>query len=357
MPDSRLHIWLDAERMKYPHTGLYHFCKELGTALAASRTDKEELTFYLPGELEGCFGKEVNYLSQQIIHKLYLPALGKIDVWHALQQDSDYYPRHRIIPTVLTIHDLNFLHQPGKSSSSVKRALNRLQSKVSRAQSIVTISGFVLQELKEHVNIGSIPSSVIYNGCNYSSVLPREPKTVPNRPFLFTIGTVAAKKNFHVLPALLEKNDDLLIIAGLFQDENYLATIQSEAKRFGVADRVIFTGAISEEEKQWYYSQCKAFVFPSLAEGFGMPVLEAMYFGKPVFLSTHTSLPEVGGNRAYYFESFDPQEMQQVLERGLQHYVSNSPAEMIKAHAMSFSWMTAAKKYIELYHQLAGDSI
>lgn len=357
MSDSRLHIWLDAERMKYPHTGLYHFCKELGTALVANRTKQEELTFYLPGKLEGFFGKEVNYLSQQIFHKLYLPALGPIDIWHALQQDSEYYPRHRIIPTVLTVHDLNFLHQPGKSSSSVKRALDRLQSKINRAQYIVTISSFVLEELKEHVNLCSVPTSVIYNGCNFSSVLPREPKTVPNRPFLFTIGTVAAKKNFHVLPALLEKNDDLLIIAGIIQDESYLEAIRIEARRFGVADRVVFTGPISEEEKQWYYSQCKAFVFPSLAEGFGMPVLEAMYFGKPAFLSTHTSLPEIGGSLAYYFQSFDPKEMQEVLEQGLQHYVTHSPAEAIKAHAVSFSWHTAARKYLEVYHRVAGDVI
>lgn len=357
MSDSRLHIWLDAERMKYPHTGLYHFCKELGAALVANRTDKEELTFYLPGKLVGCFGKEVNYLPQQIIHKWFLPAVGPINVWHALQQDSDYYPRHRIIPTVLTVHDLNFLHQPGKSNSSVKRALGRLQSKVSRAQHIVTISAFVLQELSEHVNIGSIPSSVIYNGCNYSTVPPREPITVPDRPFLFSIGTVAAKKNFHVLPALLEKNDDLLIIAGIIQDESYQEAIKTEAKRFGVADRVIFTGAISEEEKQWYYSRCKAFVFPSLAEGFGMPVLEAMYFGKPVFLSSHTSLPEIGGSSAYYFSSFDAGEMQQALEQGLQHYAVNTPADSIKAHAMSFSWATAARKYLEVYHRVAGDPI
>jgi glycosyltransferase involved in cell wall biosynthesis len=357
MSDSRLHIWLDAERMKYPNTGLYHFCMELGTALSAVRTSKEELTFYLPGKLEGCFGKEVRYMPQQIFHKLYLPALGKIDVWHAMQQDSEYYPRHRIIPTVLTVHDLNFLHQPGKSSSSVKRALDRLQSKINRAQYIVTISSFVLEELKEHVNLGTVPTSVIYNGCNFSSVQPREPKVLPHRPFLFTIGTVAAKKNFHVLPALLEKKDDLLIIAGIIQDESYQEAIRTEARRFGVADRVIFTGPITEEEKQWYYSECKAFVFPSLAEGFGMPVLEAMYFGKPVFLSTHTSLPEIGGSQAYYFQSFNSDEMQQVLERGLQHYEENSPQDIIRAHAMSFSWMAAARKYMEVYHRVAGVSI
>ena len=353
MHDSRLHIWLDAERMKYPHTGLFHFCQQLGTALVAAKSAKEAFTFYLPSKWDGYFGKDVHYVHQQIHHKWLLPAFGKIDVWHAMQQDSDYFPRHRVVPTVLTVHDLNFLHQPGKSSSDIKSAVNRLQTRVNRAQHIVTISEFVLRELQVHLQLKDIPTSVIYNGCNFSTVQPARPQTVPDRSFLFTIGTVAAKKNFHVLPALLQNNDDWLIIAGVIQEESYLTKIKNEARRLGVESRIVFTGAVSEAEKQWYYSNCKAFVFPSLAEGFGMPVLEAMYFGKPVFLSTHTSLPEIGGSLAYYFESFDPAHMQAVLDKGLSHFAEVHPSANIRAHASSFSWITAARKYLEIYHRLA----
>lgn len=353
MSGSRLQIWLDAERMKYPNTGLFHYCKELGAALAAEKSMGEELTFYLPAKYDGCFGKGVKYVHQQLYHKWFLPTPG-MDVWHSMQQDSDYFPRNQGKQLVLTVHDLNFLHQPGKSRRDVKTALGRLQKRVNRAAQIVTISEFVLRELRENLDLGTRPAQVIYNGCNFSAVHSSEPKAIIHRPFLFTIGTISAKKNFHVLPALLLRNDYRLVIAGVIQDESYLAKIKLEAQRLGVAERLVFTGAIPEEEKQWYYSNCLAFVFPSLAEGFGMPVLEAMYFGKPVFLSTHTSLPEIGGRLVYYFESFDADHLQEVLEQGLHHYSTNSPEESIRAHALSFSWQTAARQYLDIYRRIVG---
>ena len=73
------------------------------------------------------------------------------------------------------------------------------------------------------------------------------------------------------------------MIAGVTHQPWYQRKIEEEAKRLGVTERVIFTGAISENDKYWYYQNCTAFVFPSIAEGFGLPVIEAMYFGKPVF--------------------------------------------------------------------------
>lgn len=354
MFEPPLHIWLDAERMKYPHTGLFHFCLELGSALVKAHSDREELTFFLPENLVGIFGKDLHYIHQKIQHKYFFPSWKNMDVWHSMQQDSDYFPRSRRVPVVLTIHDLNFLHQPGKSLADKKRALSRLKSRVGMARQIVTISSFVLKELQENLSLGDTPATVIYNGCNFSSARPQRPKEIQERPFLFTIGTVAAKKNFHVLPALLQRNDFTLVIAGVVQEEAYLEKIKIEARRLGVADRLMFTGAISEGEKQWYYKNCRAFVFPSLAEGFGMPVLEAMYFGKPVFLSNKTSLPEIGGQLAYYFQNFEAEHMVQVLEKGLQHYLDNSPELKLQAHAVSFSWITAAHRYLELYHHAAG---
>jgi glycosyltransferase involved in cell wall biosynthesis len=143
------------------------------------------------------------------------------------------------------------------------------------------------------------------------------------------------------------------VIAGITHEEAYLQKIKQEAVRWGVEHRVIIAGAITDAQKQWYYQQCEAFVFPSIAEGFGMPVLEAMYFGKPVFLSTHTSLPEIGGSLAYYFTSFDPDEMRNAVEQGLQHYHQTSPQQALQRHALSFSWSAAARQYLTMYRDLA----
>jgi glycosyltransferase involved in cell wall biosynthesis len=98
-----------------------------------------------------------------------------------------------------------------------------------------------------------------------------------------------------------------------------------------------------------------AFVFPSISEGFGLPVIEAMHFGKPVILATLTSLPEIGSDAAYYFPSFDPDDMQAVFYNSLQHYSVNKTQEQkIKNRSADFSWGKAAQQYAAIYKQLLG---
>lgn len=93
-------------------------------------------------------------------------------------------------------------------------------------------------------------------------------------------------------------------------------------------------------------------MFPSLAEGFGIPVIEAMNFGKPVFLSSLTSLPEIGGQAAYYFENFDIDHMREVFDAGMDDYVENNRLETIKQHASFFSWDRCADEYYKIYRKL-----
>lgn len=346
-------IIFDCERMKYPHTGLYHFCLQLGKALLDARHSNELITFYTAQASKGIFGAEERYLVQKPIHKLFLPSLGKYDVWHVTHQHSMYHPSTRKIPVVLTIHDLNFLKGGLKNAGKQKAYLKKLQQKVDNADHLVTISKFVLEDLKQHIDIAQKPVSVIYNGCNIA-MLPvlNRPAVSTANPFLFTIGTIAEKKNFHVLPRLLVKNNFYLLIAGVVQDRNYQKKMIDEANRLGVADRIRFVGAISENDKQWYYKHCTAFVFPSIAEGFGLPVIEAMAFGKPVFLSNLTSLPEIGGDAAFYFPDFEPDTMQKVLANGLHLYQHNDMKAAIIAHAQKFNWLTTAQQYLEIYRSL-----
>ena len=108
---------------------------------------------------------------------------------------------------------------------------------------------------------------------------------------------------------------------------------------------------MTESDKAWYYKNCAAFVFPSIAEGFGLPVIEAMHFGKPVFLSKFTSLPEVGGNAAYYFDNFDAKHMQQIFKEGMQDFIARNRADEMLAQADKFSWEQAANQYLELYSE------
>jgi glycosyltransferase involved in cell wall biosynthesis len=347
------HILFDCERMKYPNTGLYEFCLQLGNALREEIAE-EKLSFYLPEKQKTVFGENESVLIQKSLHKFFLPCLKGINIWHSTFQGTMYYPFAKNLKVVLTVHDLNFLYEENVIEIEKEKHLKRLQTKIDRADYIVAISQFVMNDLKKHLYVENKQMSVIYNGCSINTlttVLPNEVK-VKNR-FLFTIGTIATKKNFHVLPPLLLNNSFSLVIAGVVVDELYKKRIIAEAEKFGVADRLIFTGAISENDKNWYLKNCLAFVFPSIAEGFGLPVIEAMYFGKLVILSRATSLPEIGSDCAYYFEDFEPQNMQQVFARSLVHYENLPSQQRIKERAVSFSWTNAAKDYLKIYKGLS----
>ena len=91
---------------------------------------------------------------------------------------------------------------------------------------------------------------------------------------------------------------------------------------------------------------------PSLAEGFGAPVVEAMSFGKPVFLSPYTSLPEIGGDAAFYFSSFNSDQMHTVFENGMAEYMKNGMAQKIINKGKEYNWEAKAREYINVYESL-----
>ncbi|MEI9807504.1 MAG: glycosyltransferase family 1 protein [Bacteroidota bacterium] len=253
---------------------------------------------------------------------------------------------------VYTIHDVNFLLEDPDNRKRNKRSLTLMQKNADRASHIVGISKSALDFAGQHLDFGNKPVSVIYNGYTVSGFPDfNEPVYKPRAPFLFSISLVQPRKNFHVLPSLLVGNDYELVIAGLNHFE-YGKKIMEEAKRSGVEDRVKLIGPVNEENKYWYLKNCKAFVFPSVAEGFGFPPLEAMHFGKPVFLSRYMSLPEIGGNAAYYFDDFDPASMRSVFEKGMNDFISNDKAAMVKEQAALFSWDKAAGQYLDVYRSL-----
>lgn len=348
-------ILFDAERMKYPNTGLFYFCKQLAQSLITKAPEANaQVQLFLPSNQQQQFSADTKILPIQFWYKYHLPVFKQIDIWHTTSQDSAYFPFHFKKPIVFTIHDLNYYHDERKSMTKRNNWLKQLQKKVDASSHIVFISEYTAKDVQAHIKLKGKPFSIIYNGCNFNETsLPTTPLHAPKEPFIFSIGTIALKKNFHVLPALLANNQMQLVIAGITQQPQYLEQIISEAKKWGVENRLIFTGAISENDKQWYYAHCRAFVFPSLSEGFGLPLVEAMHFGKPVFISNATSLPEIGGDAAYIFPDFDPANMQAVFAEGMKDFKENNREEKVMARAALFNWDEAAQTYLNIYQQLA----
>lgn len=348
-------IVFDCERMKYPNTGLYSYCLNLGSRLQQTLHQNAQLTFFIPPKAKNIFGSKSNYIAQHSLQKFWLPSLKHYDIWHATYQGSQYLPElNKKIKVVLTIHDLNFMHDPRRSDAKKLKHLKALQKNINRSSAIVCVSEFGKKDVLQHCDIGNKPIYVIHNGTNSlekPSLFGNSYK--PRARFLFSIGVLERKKNFHVLLPLLQQNQDMeLLIAGRPNDRKYILYLKELAKELGVEEKIKVLGAISEEEKAWYYQNCYAFTFPSLSEGFGLPVAEAMSVGKPLFLSNKTALPEIGKDIAFYFNSFNGVHMQKVFTDGMQQYKTQKMKEAIKLRSQDFCWQKAAQQYINVYQSL-----
>ncbi len=345
-------IIFDAERMKYHHTGLYHFCLNLGLAISNSKPVTDDIYFYNHHKNQKVFGEDANYLKQYSYQKFLKPRFRRYDIWHATYQLSSYIPTDRQSKVILTIHDLNFLKEE-KSEDKIKSYLRKLQYNINLSEEIVAISNYVKSDIEKYCELGERKVHVIYNGSTIDANRISKNYQPINERSIFTIGTINRKKNFHILPYLLLGNDYHLVISGVVQEEEYKDKILRIARDIGVDKRVLLTGPISEEEKYERLSKCSLFVFPSIAEGFGLPVIEAMSFGKKVLLSTYTCLPEIGGTEAYYLESTTPSYMEDFGRNKLQSLMESPTRENeIKQWAQRFSWHNAAREYWNLYEKM-----
>jgi glycosyltransferase involved in cell wall biosynthesis len=143
-----------------------------------------------------------------------------------------------------------------------------------------------------------------------------------------------------------------LVLAGP-GDHPYAAEVRRAAVEAGVGSRVLIPGVVDEPTKRRLYENARALLFPSLSEGFGLPVVEAMSVGTPAFLSRLTSLPEIGGDAAYYFDSFDPDSMIDTIRKGLADFDAHPERpDELRAHAAQFSWTSAARGYWALYDEV-----
>ncbi|QIP15285.1 glycosyltransferase family 4 protein [Spirosoma aureum] len=351
-------IILDCDLMKFPHSGLYHYCQNLTQHINSLLTEENQalMQMYLPPRKKLRLIEEPHHLIERKWHKFIQPFLKDCQLWHAPFQSGRIVPNKRKFPhvkVVLTIHDLNFLHE-GKPANYQEKSLVRTQTLIDQSDAIICISEFTRNDVLTHCTTNGKPIHVIYNGLN---PLPQMDDDVsiykPGREFLLGLGYLNRKKNYHVLLPLLQSNTDLeLIILGHHDDPDYVVSMRNYAQKLGVDDRLKLPGTVSEAEKIWHLRHCKAFLHPSLAEGFGLPVIEAMQFGKPVFLSRLTSLPEIGGDSAFYFPDFSAVTVQEVYRQGMKAYETSSMAASIIENTKRFNWEKSARQYLAVYQSL-----
>ena len=340
------------------HDGLGEFALQIGQRIAAQAPAWREqhgisFDFHLREHLFGLFGTDVGYLPvtrwQRLRHRQPQPYA----LWHSLHQLNKTLPPQGEAGAplrVVTVHDLNYLY--GRNAFSRWRHHRRRLAMAARTDQMVAISQHTAGDVRRHLGWTG-PLEVIYNGARSFTAAPRRPldgwAPEDTRPFLFHLSRMSPSKNPGAIIGLARAWPEMrFVLCGPPSDD---------AKRLRDTVRLPnleFHLGIDDAQKAWAYAQCAGFLFPSLTEGFGLPPIEAMHFGKPVFLARRTCLPEIGGAAADYFDDFDPCAMRRVLEHGLARQADPGRADAIRAHAAQFDWDRAGAAYLALYARLLG---
>lgn len=352
-------ILIDLERLRYPNSGIASVFKNLTKGLLSFESDLV-LDFFGPINGIKKYVPLANIVNRKIWNKFAETFSSNYDLVHVSHQLSPYFKKdYKNTQKLITLHDLNFLHENFTSTKKLKM-LYKVNRSLKYTDHIVCISNFVKEDFLKNQHLFDLKKlktvEVIHNGICFPENKAYDLKSfrkIQNRKYLLNIGVLFPKKNQLSLIKMLQYIDEDLVLVVSGSKQDYEEKILSEIKTLGLENRVHILRNITNKEKFALLQNCEALCQPSLAEGFGIPPIEAMYFGKPVFLSTYTSLPEVGGDIAFYFQNFEPKEMANIIKEGLNKYKTQPELkQQLTDWALQFDYKIMAKKYLDLYKKI-----
>ncbi len=309
--------------------------------------------------------------------KLWWEQVGLVQAVHKEQVDLLHYPYFaapvvRTHPTVVTIHDVIPVVLPEYRRREMNRLYTSLVSFTSkRASAIIAVSECSRRDIVRTLGIPADKISVIGNAV-HPSYYPirdswllaavRERYNIAKKYILY-FGGFDLRKNvlrlIHAYAALPEtfRNEYQLVIAGRLSpflgEHSLYPDPRPLVRELDIGDRIIFTGHIREQDKPPLFSGATVFVFPSLYEGFGMPVLEAMACGAPVITSRLSALPEVVGDAGVLIDPYSEAAIAEAIGTLLADPVRRSDlSEQARARSRDFSWRQVAEQTVQVYERV-----
>lgn len=293
----------------------------------------------------------------------YLYTHNEIDV---LFSPAHYTPRFCPVPVVVTIHDTSYEYFPHEF---LKKDLFKLKAwtthAIKQAKTVIAVSESTKRDIVKNYKITAKDVNIVMNGFKKHQDV-RSKKTsaqvmkkydLKKHEYILYVGTLQPRKNITTLIKSFEQVHKLrpyvkLVIVGrkgwLYHE------FFSTAQQLGLQDSILFTGYVPDEDLPHLYKNAGVFVMPSLYEGFGIPLLEAMYYGCPVISSNTSSLPEVGGDAAIYF---NPRNVNQLTKKIIEvlgkKSLRNKLVKAGKKQYKKFSWKKSASETLQLIEDTA----
>lgn len=373
-----MRIGIEAQRIfrKNKHGMDYVVLQEI-RELQQIDTENEYFVFVKPGE-DKCVEStnnvhviELKCPSYPLWEQWALPRAAKkygIDLLHCTSNTAPIWCN---IPLVLTLHDIIFLEPRDKQNHSLYQNMGWLYRRLvvprilDKCRRIITVSDFEKENIISKLNIPRERMAMIYNGYNewFQPVEDTEhiyKKYIPEPGYLFFLGNTDPKKNTErtlvAYSKYLEKSavKRKLLMADL--DPEYLNGIIQRNSIENIRENIVMPGYIVNSDLPYIYNNAFAFLYTSLRESFGIPLLEAMACGIPVITSNTSSMPEIGGSDAILINPEHADEITSMLLR-----LENDPAfyeakrQVGLERAKLFSWRHTTEQLLELYKAVSNE--
>lgn len=287
---------------------------------------------------------------------------------HVLHCPDFIAPRRRLWPAVVTIHDLTFLRYPEILDDQARAFYSRVKESATHAEGVIAVSESTRQDIAQFLDIAPEQIDVVYEAAAslfYPIDLRADEVRVLNGTpvsagsFMLFVSTLEPRKNlptlFQALRICIDRRPDRayrLVVAGArgWRDD----AIYSSLRDNRVEDHVTFAGKVGDYDLRWLYNACRLYINPSLYEGFGLPLLEAMACGAACLASAASSLPEIGGDAALYVSPLEAEEWANAIETLWEDEERRSElGRRGKQRAQQFSWARAARETLAIYQRVA----
>lgn len=336
-------IALDATYSLGPNlTGVGVYSREILKGVTQSHPDEDFLYCYRPHRFLRSYREKI---PPNAVRRLLI-GTPPGDLFHALNQRLDIRPRR----AVTTFHDLFVLTSEYSTPDFRARFAAQARRAAEWSDAIIAVSRFTADQIENLLNIPAARIRVVPHGVH----LPA-PSTTPRENVLLFVGAIQKRKNVARLVKAFEKlpSDWRLILAGSAQGfgaEQELQAVDSSPRRASIH----VLGYVTAPQLENLYNRASVFAFPSLDEGFGMPILEAMAHGVPVITANTSAMPEVAGNAALLIDPRDTESLAFALNR----LASDPPlrADLVRRglqRAAHFTWQSATGRTWSIYHEIA----
>ncbi len=350
--------------------GSSEFCYQLLMALSKVE-NKNKYFIYLPVEPTSDMPKETSNWKYEVIKskKIWtITALGKKLIKNNDKLDVFFSPTHYVpfmfsIPTVISILDVSYIHFPKLFNNKDLIKLKYWgKYSIGRSKKIITISESSKSDIIKTYQLNSETVEVVYPGVKNDLNKSKKELSMDDlsknfgvdEKYILFVGTLQPRKNIVRLIEAFSKIDSNVLLVIIGRKGWQFEEILDAPNKFEVKERVIFLENIVDEDLPAFYENAEFFILPSLYEGFGLPVLEAMKYDCPVITSNVSSLPEAGGNAALYVDPKDTDDisknMQKLLDdKELRSELVKKGKEQIK----KFSWQQSAKDTLKVLEEVA----